>query len=141
MQEQASYTEQEDEVIKLFMAYQKDTTSHNNIWFLGSGCSNHMIGVKSLSKEIDETFKQNVTLGDSKKIQVEGKGNVEVKSSFGNVKLLYDVYYIPRLSQNLLSVGQLMPTGYAIMFNKDKKSNQIIVDVLLRLVLMTELVT
>ncbi|KAE8734772.1 hypothetical protein F3Y22_tig00000715pilonHSYRG00163 [Hibiscus syriacus] len=134
-QEQASYAEQEYDEIKLFMTYQENTTSHSNIWFLGSGCSNHMTGVKSLFNEIDETFKQKVTLGDNKQIQVEGKGNVAVKSSSGNVKLLYDVYYIPSLSQNLLSVGQLMATEYFIMFDdalyriKDKKSDQTIVDV------------
>ncbi|KAL4272302.1 hypothetical protein GQ457_13G009650 [Hibiscus cannabinus] len=135
-QEQASYVEQEDDEIKLFMAYQENAASHSNIWFLDSGCSNHMTGVKSMFNEIDETFKQKVTLGDSKQIQVEGKGNVAVKSSSGNVKLLYDVYYIPSLSQNLLSVGQLMATGYSIMFDdascviKDKKKiDQTIVDV------------
>ncbi|KAE8732422.1 senescence-associated protein DIN1-like [Hibiscus syriacus] len=134
-QEQTSYAEQEDDEIKLFKAYQENAASHRNIWFLDSGCSNHMTGVKSLFNEIDETFKQKVTLGDNKKIQVEGKGNVAVKSSSGNVKLLYDVYYIPSLSQNLLSVGQLMATGYSIMFDdascviKDKKSDQNIVDV------------
>ncbi|XP_052886958.1 uncharacterized protein LOC128295429 [Gossypium arboreum] len=100
-----------------------------NIWFLDSGCSNHMISVKSLFNEIDETFKQKVTLGDNKQIQVEGKANVAVKSSSSNVKLLYDVYYIPSLSQNLLSVRQLMAIGYFIMFDdipyviKDKKSD------------------
>ncbi|KAL4353097.1 hypothetical protein GQ457_06G014620 [Hibiscus cannabinus] len=134
-QEQARYVEQEDDEIKLFMAYQENAASHSNIWFLDSGCSNHMTGVKSMFNEIDETFKQKVTLGDNKQIQVEGKGNVAVKSSFGNVKLLYDVYYIPSLSQNLLSVGQLMATGYSIMFDdascviKDKKLDQTIIDV------------
>ncbi|KAE8712717.1 Detected protein of unknown function [Hibiscus syriacus] len=134
-QEQASYVEQEDDEIKLFMAYQENAASHRNIWFLDSGCSNHITGVKSLFNEIDETFKQKVTLEDNKQIQVEGKCNVAVKISSSNVKLLYDVYYIPSLSQNLLSVGQLIATGYSIMFDdascliKDKKSDQTIVDI------------
>ncbi|XP_039056284.1 uncharacterized protein LOC120199175 [Hibiscus syriacus] len=131
-QEQASYVEQEDE-IKLLMEYQEIAASHSNIWFLDSGCSNHMTGVKSLFNEIDETFKKKVTLGDNKQIQVEEKGNVAVKGNSSNVKLLYDVYYIPSLSQNLLSVGKLMATGYSIMFDnascviKYKKSDQTIV--------------
>ncbi|KAK8486329.1 hypothetical protein V6N11_049665 [Hibiscus sabdariffa] len=91
--------------------------SDSNISFLDSGCSNQTTGVKSLFNEIDETFKQKVTLGDNKQIKVEGKGNVAIKSISGNVKLLYDVYYIRSLLQNLLSVGQLMATGYSIMFN------------------------
>lgn len=86
------------------MTYKKDATSQRNIWFLDNGISNHIIGVKSLFKEIDETFKQKVTLEDSKKIQEKRKGNVEVKSNFGNVKLFYDVYYISSLLENLLIV-------------------------------------
>ncbi|KAK8495486.1 hypothetical protein V6N12_000321 [Hibiscus sabdariffa] len=95
----------------------ENAASDSNISFLDSGCSNQTTGVKSLFNEIDETFKQKVTLGDNKQIKVEGKGNVAIKSISGNVKLLYDVYYIRSLLQNLLSVGQLMATGYSIMFN------------------------
>ncbi|KAE8721974.1 hypothetical protein F3Y22_tig00014728pilonHSYRG00066 [Hibiscus syriacus] len=68
-------------------------------------------------------------------VMAEDEAEAMVKSSSGNVKLLYDVYYIPSLSQNLLSGGQLMATGYSIMFDdatcviKDKKSYQTIVDV------------
>ncbi|KAJ0083656.1 hypothetical protein Patl1_30606 [Pistacia atlantica] len=41
-EKQASYVEQEEEEVKLFMAYHADTTTSNNIWFLNNGCSNHM---------------------------------------------------------------------------------------------------
>ncbi|KAE8672699.1 Detected protein of unknown function [Hibiscus syriacus] len=90
--------------------YQNQTQQRDNKrqWVL-----NHMNCVKSLFNEIDEIFKQKVTLGDNKQIQVEGKGNVAVKSSY----------------------GKLMATGYSILFDdascviKDKKSDQTIVDI------------
>ncbi|KAL6312715.1 hypothetical protein AAG906_024673 [Vitis piasezkii] len=63
---------------------------------LDSGCSNHM-RIKSLFKELDESHKLKVKLG-----------TVAVNNGHGNVKLLYNVYFIPSLTQNLLSVGQLM---------------------------------
>ncbi|RVW26239.1 Retrovirus-related Pol polyprotein from transposon TNT 1-94 [Vitis vinifera] len=94
-----------------------------------------MTGIKSLFKELDESHKLKVKLGDDKQVQVEGKGTVAVNNGHGNVKLLYNVYFIPSLTQNLLSVGQLMVSGYSILFDgatcviKDKKSDQIIVDV------------
>ncbi|GMI86387.1 hypothetical protein HRI_002308000 [Hibiscus trionum] len=61
--EQTSYIDKKDDEIKLFMAYQEIAASHNNIWFLDSGCSNHMTGVKLLFNEIDKTIKQNMDLG------------------------------------------------------------------------------
>ncbi|KAL6351339.1 hypothetical protein AAG906_035131 [Vitis piasezkii] len=91
--------------------------------------------IKSLFKELDESHKLKVKLGDDKQVQVEGKGTVAVNNGHGNVKLLYNMYFIPSLTQNLLSVGQLMVSGYSILFDgatyviKDKKSDQIIVDV------------
>ncbi|RVW94747.1 Retrovirus-related Pol polyprotein from transposon TNT 1-94 [Vitis vinifera] len=91
--------------------------------------------IKSLFKELDESHKLKVKLGDDKQVQVEGKGTVAVNNGHGNVKFLYNVYFIPSLTQNLLSVGQLMVSGYSILFDgatcviNDKKSDQIIVDV------------
>lgn len=56
------------------MAYQEDATIYTSIWALDNRCSNYVINVKSLFKELDETFKVKVTLGDNKHMQVEGKG-------------------------------------------------------------------
>ncbi|KAL6335250.1 hypothetical protein AAG906_029487 [Vitis piasezkii] len=79
------------------MAYNEEVVSSNNIWFW-----------ISLFKELDESHKLKVKLGDDKQVQVEGKGTVAINNGHGNVKLLYNVYFIPSLTQNLLSVGQLM---------------------------------
>ena len=58
-----------------------------------------------------------------------------IKTLQGDVKLLYDVQFVPRLAHNLLSVGQLMISGYKVVFDgdscvvNDKKSGQIIANV------------
>lgn len=71
-------------------------------------------------------------LGDDKQVHAEGKGTVEIKTVQGNVKLLYDVQYVPTLAHNLLSVGQLMTSGYSVVFDdnacdiRDKKSGRTI---------------
>ena len=58
-----------------------------------------------------------------------------MKTSHGKVKLLYDVFFVPNLAHSLLSVGQLMKGGYAILFDNgtcvinDKESRQSIVSV------------
>ena len=48
--------------------------SCDGVWFVDSGCSNHMSRTKSLFKELDESQKSEIRLGDNKKIQVAGKG-------------------------------------------------------------------
>ncbi|KAG6433701.1 hypothetical protein SASPL_105316 [Salvia splendens] len=52
----------------------------NDVWFVDSGCSNHMCSNKEMFKELDESRKIQVRLGDDKSIQVEGKGTVAVKA-------------------------------------------------------------
>ena len=51
-----------------------------------------------------------------------------MENSHSKVHLLYNVFIVPNLAHNLLSVGQLMDNGYTILFDdgacviKDKKS-------------------
>ncbi|CAL5345664.1 unnamed protein product [Camellia sinensis] len=75
--------------------------------------------MKSLFKELDETQKLKVQLGNAKEMQVEGKGTVSIKTTHGNIKLLHNVQFVPDLGYNLLSVGQLMAAGYSISFDND----------------------
>ncbi|KAL4317812.1 hypothetical protein GQ457_18G000340 [Hibiscus cannabinus] len=65
-------------------------------------------------------------------MKVEGKGTFAIKTMQGNVKLLFNVQFVLSLAHNLLSIGQLMTSGYYVMFDgdscaiRDKKSGQII---------------
>ncbi|EOY04542.1 Uncharacterized protein TCM_019778 [Theobroma cacao] len=132
---QASFVEKSDEEIRLFMAFFYEKEQSNDVWFLDSGCSNHMSGTRSLFKELDESNKTDVTLGNSKKIRVEGRGTISIKTSQGNAKILQYVMLVPDLSHNLLSIVQLMISGYSILFDdgfctiKNKKFKQIITKV------------
>ncbi|KAK6255552.1 hypothetical protein SCA6_016857 [Theobroma cacao] len=78
---QASFVEKPDEEIRLFIAFFYEKEQSNDVWFLDNGCSNHMSGTRSLFKELDESNKTDVTLGDSKKIRVEGRGTINIKTS------------------------------------------------------------
>ncbi|XP_049399988.1 uncharacterized protein LOC125864099 [Solanum stenotomum] len=72
--------------------------SVNVVWFIDSECSNHMSSSKSLFRDLDESQKSEVRLGDDKQVHVEGKGTIEIKTVQGNVKLLYDVQYVPTVT-------------------------------------------
>lgn len=71
------------------------------IWFIDSGCSNHMSGAKSIFKKLDESHKSEVRLGNDKKTKVEGKGIVAIPTSNGDTKLIHDVQYVPSLAHNI----------------------------------------
>ncbi|XP_076904268.1 uncharacterized protein LOC143559643 [Bidens hawaiensis] len=85
-----------------------------------SGCSNHMTGSKESFTSLDEKFKLEVQLGNKKKLNVEGTGTVRINTGSDTHKLLSDVYYVPSLEYNLLSVGQLMKKGYSLLFEDGK---------------------
>ena len=90
-----------------------------SVWFVVSGCSNHMTGMKEIFSDLDEAQRMIMRLGDNKKVQVEGKGIVAIKTIHGKVKVLENVQYVPSLVHNLLSVGQLISEGYSIIFDKE----------------------
>ena len=107
--EETNFVESEE---VLLMAYvQKEEATNSEIWYLDSGCSNHMSGNKSLFSELNETFREHVKLGDNSTVAVMGKGNIHIHFD-KHVCKLTDVFYIPNLKNNLISMGQLHEHGY-----------------------------
>ncbi|KAH0732932.1 hypothetical protein KY290_000663 [Solanum tuberosum] len=49
-------TKGEEEEISLLMAYTTKEKASNDVWYLDTGCSNHMSGQKEAFSEMDETF-------------------------------------------------------------------------------------
>eukprot|EP00253_Pinus_taeda_P008962 PITA_08962 len=84
-----------------------------------SGCSNHMSGNIEMFFDLDESVKSEVTLGTDRKVSVMGKGRVNILTKKGEKKYISDVYFIPSLKHNLMSVGQLMQKGYNVFFKND----------------------
>ena len=79
-----------------------------------------------------ETYSSEVTLGDGIDHNIIGKGTIAIQSENGGTTYIQDVYYVPSLAQNLLSVGEMMLRGYKLEFDNgecsitDKKTNQLI---------------
>ena len=94
-------------------------TNSEDIWFLDSGCSNHMTGNIALFFALDQNVKSQVTLGTDSKIYVMGKGEVKIFTKKREKKTIADVYYVPRMRCNLLSIGQLVQKGYNVFFEND----------------------
>ena len=110
----AAAKEDKDVGSAMFLTYKGDEEGKKNVWYLDSGASNHMTGHKELFTEIDDTISGEVTFGDSSKIPVKGKGTISIVSKTGEKKYINDVYYIPALKNNIISLGQLVEKGYNI---------------------------
>jgi len=87
------------------------------IWYLDSGCSHHIIGDRSSFETLDEEFPSHVELGDNKRVEIKGRGDVAIHSNEGNKKCIHNVFYSPNIGQSLLSVGQMMKKGYKLIFD------------------------
>lgn len=81
-------------------------------WYLDTGCSNHMSGHKELFADLNESIRSEITFGNAAKMPVKGKGKISIQLKEGVNNIISDVYYVPGLSHNLLSVGQLSEKGY-----------------------------
>ncbi|XP_074293611.1 uncharacterized protein LOC141620707 [Silene latifolia] len=51
-----------------------------NIWYLDTGCSNHMTGNKELFSCLDESVQGEVSFGNKNKFLVKGKRNINIRS-------------------------------------------------------------
>ena len=56
-------------------------------------------------------------MGNSEPYQIVGEGKFKIKLQNENYWLLHEVRHIPRLSRNLISVGQLGDEGCVVTFN------------------------
>ena len=81
---------------------------------------------------MDDSFHTKVKFGDGRFVPVTGKWRILITLNNGDHKYIYDVFYVPDMKSNLLTVGQLAEKGYVmhIVENQfsfsDKKSNLIL---------------
>ncbi|PNX61211.1 copia-type polyprotein, partial [Trifolium pratense] len=116
--EEAKYAEADYEEEFLLMTGKDCEEFETERWYLDSGCSNHMVGNKNWLYEFDENYRDTVKLGDDSKMNVVGKGNIKLRIN-GRVHVITEVYYIPGLKTNLLSIGQIQQKNVTIIFKND----------------------
>ncbi|XP_068466675.1 uncharacterized protein [Phaseolus vulgaris] len=86
------------------------------------GCTNHMCGKKELFADLDDSFHTKVKFGDGRFVLVTGKGRILITLKNGDHKYIYDVFYVPDMKSNLLSMGQLAEKGYVMHIVENKLS-------------------
>ena len=83
----------------------------DGMWYLDNGASNHMTGGRSYFSELNESIKGKVKFGDRSCVDINGKGSILFEAKTGEHRLLTDIYYIPDLRSNILSLGQATEQG------------------------------
>jgi len=87
----------------------------SSIWILDSGASNHMSYDRKSFLSLNPTSSISTLTVDGTPMSLEGIGSVSTsKLSLSNV------YYIPNLTLNLVSVSQLCDYGYSITFSSTR---------------------
>ena len=89
------------------------------VWYLDSGCSNHMSGNETLFSFIDKSFKSKIKMSDNGTLPIVGKGSIMVRTKQGEKKEIQNVYVFPGMKHNLMSIGQLIKNGYKVLMEND----------------------
>ncbi|XP_056158405.1 uncharacterized protein LOC130134764 [Syzygium oleosum] len=116
-EENSNFVEKK-ETETLLMAVQDEKKPKLDIWYVDTGCSNHISGSKSSFSYLNEDFHSAVNFGDHSTVKVMGKCNIKIKTKNGFVETISTVIYVPDLKSNLLSTGQLQENNYVITIKK-----------------------
>jgi hypothetical protein len=100
----------------MFLSCHKTEQQPKDLLLLDNGCSNHMTGNNKLLPCLDSSISSNITLGNDHLVKVQGKGIVPILTKQNVKKDISNVYHVPELKHNLLSVGQLIEKGYKVLF-------------------------
>jgi hypothetical protein len=100
---------------KVFAHFSDEVKKESKRWVLDSGASNHMTGVRDAFAELDSNIRGTVKFGDGCVVEIEGVGTVIFICKNGEHRSLTGVYLIPKLTTNIVSLGQLDVIGYEIV--------------------------
>ncbi|KAE8683109.1 hypothetical protein F3Y22_tig00111215pilonHSYRG00067 [Hibiscus syriacus] len=118
IEEKANYVEEKTDGKKTLLLARKETDGGQaNSWYLDSGISNHMCRRKDMFVELDESVSGNVSFGDDSTIEVKGRDNILIRLKYERQQFISNVYYVPNMKSNILSLGQLVEKGYDIHMN------------------------
>ncbi|GKE19518.1 hypothetical protein Tco_1427095, partial [Tanacetum coccineum] len=97
----------------VMMANEEVAPEIDTIWYLDTAASNHMCGDKIFFVEMKEVVDGRVAFGDESKVRVKGRGTVYFSYNVKETRI-EDVYYVPAMKSNIISLGKLMEKGYSI---------------------------
>jgi hypothetical protein len=86
-------------------------------WVLDTGDTNHMTDARGALSELNSDICGTVRFGDGSIVEIEGHDTILFTCKSGEHRVLTGVYYIPRLTTNILSLGQMDEAGCKVDIN------------------------
>ncbi|KAG5890922.1 hypothetical protein JTB14_024919 [Gonioctena quinquepunctata] len=106
----------------MFTALSAHVKSTGNDWFLDSGCSAHLTVDKSNFISEETSSKLTITTANDQQMETNCVGDIQlpvtVSDQYFNVNV-ENVFYVPDLKVNLLSVSQIVQKGNKVNFNSE----------------------
>jgi ribosomal protein L15 len=99
---------------KMFTHLDEEKECDTGTWVLDTGATNHMFGCRAAFTKIDTVVLGTVCFGDDSVARIEGHETVMFMCKNGESRSFNGVYFIPCLTTNIMSVGQLDEIGYKI---------------------------
>jgi transposase InsO family protein len=100
--------------VLLHLSEEKKEVMGPRRWVLDTGATNHMTGTRAVFAELNTSVTGTVKFGDGSMVDIEGKGTVLFACKSGEHHRLDGVYYIPRLTTNIVSFGQMDEDGFKV---------------------------
>jgi hypothetical protein len=97
---------------KVFAQIDKEEKKECRRWVLDTGATNHMTGCQSAFSDLDQNIHGTVRFRDGSVVQIKGMGTILFQCKNGEHHAFVGVYFIPRLTTNIISVGQLDEGGF-----------------------------
>jgi hypothetical protein len=76
-------------------------------WIFDTVASNHMTGARAMFSNLDTGVSGTVKFGDGSIVRIEGCGTILFEWKNGEHQTLGNVYFIPRLTANIINYWQL----------------------------------
>ena len=113
--ERVNYVEEKNSENSTLLLTRNDISGgQENTWYLDIGASNHMSGNRNMFMELNEFVGGSVVFGNDSKVPVKGKSNIIFRAKDGSHQIISNVYYIPNMKINILSLGQLLEKNVMI---------------------------
>ena len=91
-QENSNFVEnKEGENLLMTIDVEKESDQHA-LWYVDTGCSNHMTGSKSSFTYLNESFRSTISFGDLSTFNVIGKGNINFTTKNGCMEIISIVF-------------------------------------------------
>jgi hypothetical protein len=84
-------------------------------WVLDTGVTNHMTSDNTAFSSLDTNVRGTVRFGDGSVTAIQGRGTILLKCRNDAHHVLAGVYLIPRLTTNIVSLGQLEEDDHKIL--------------------------